>query len=213
MKTAAIIPAYNEAARIGRVLAVVTGISELAEVIVVDDGSADGTADAAGRFAGARVLRLEQNQGKGGAMLAGFQATDAPVVLFLDADLVGLQAEHVRRIIAPVRADEADMAIGVFRGGRASTDWAQILVPYISGQRALRRAVFETLPDPAQVRSGIELLLTHHARVRNFRVQQVVIEGVTHTMKEEKLGLARGIVARGRMYFEIAKVVLNGRKH
>ncbi len=145
-------------------------------------------------------------------MAAGFAATDCPVVIFLDADLVGLHPPHIEHILAPVLADEADMAIGVFRGGRAWTDLSQILVPYISGQRALRREVFASLAQPGEVRSGIEVLLTHHARRQKYRVAHVPIEGVTHTMKEEKLGFARGALARARMYYEIARVLADGRR-
>lgn len=212
MKCVAIIPAFNEAPRISRVLEVVTGVPELAEVIVVDDGSSDGTGEVAARCPGVRVVGLPSNQGKGAAMCAGFAATDADVALFLDADLLGLEARHVTRMLAPVTAGEADMAIGIFRGGRMRTDLAQVLVPYISGQRAVRREVFATLPDPWQVRSGIEVLLTHHARVGRYRVKHVVIDGVTHTMKEEKLGLVRGTAARMRMYYEIARVLCNHRR-
>ena len=67
----AIVPAHNEAPRVG---AVVEGlIARGLPVLVVDDGSSDGTGDEA-REAGARVLRLEPNRGKGGALKAGFRA-------------------------------------------------------------------------------------------------------------------------------------------
>jgi hypothetical protein len=53
--------------------------------------------------------------------------------------------------------------------------------------------------------------LTHHARARRYRVRHVAIDGVTHAMKEEKLGLGRGMVARLRMYLEIARALRNHR--
>ncbi|NLB97804.1 MAG: glycosyltransferase [Armatimonadetes bacterium] len=208
MKSAAIIPAYNEAPRITRILEVVTTLPQLAEIVVVDDGSADDTAAVARAVDGVRVIRLETNQGKGGAMAAGVAATDASVLLFLDADLVGLKQQHVLDLLDPVVAGEMDMSVGIFRSGRVFTDLAQVLVPYISGQRALVREVFTTLPGPEQRRSGIEAHLTRHARASRYRVRHVAIEGVTHAMKEEKLGLARGAVARARMYSEILRVLL-----
>ena len=211
LKCAAVIPAYNEAPRIARVLQVVTQVPELAEVIVVDDGSTDETAAVAASSPGVRVVHLASNQGKAAAMCAGFAATDAAITLFLDADLQGLAPRHITDLLAPVLADQADMSVGVFRGGRTRTDLSQVLVPYISGQRALRREVFATLPDPSQARSGIEVLLTHHARARRYRVRHVAIDGVTHAMKEEKLGLGRGMVARLRMYLEIARALRNHR--
>lgn len=82
----AVIPAYNEAGRIGSVVRRVK--ARLADVLVVDDGSADGTADEAGQ-AGAEVLRLSPNQGKGKALAAGFAHATGKgfeCVITLDAD-------------------------------------------------------------------------------------------------------------------------------
>ncbi len=81
----ALIPGYNEAPRIG---AVVHGAKAHLEVLVVDDGSSDGTADVA-RAAGAEVLEQRPNQGKGAALRAGFRhalASGADAILTLDAD-------------------------------------------------------------------------------------------------------------------------------
>ncbi|GIV04799.1 MAG: hypothetical protein KatS3mg016_0374 [Fimbriimonadales bacterium] len=155
MKVAAIVPAYNEATRIERVLGVLTQCPSLHEIIVVNDGSLDDTATVALQFAQhqatpntppVRVINLPVNRGKGGAMFAGATATDADVIIFFDADLIGLKPEHVERILKPVLEGEVAMSIGVFRGGRLSTDMAQILVPYISGQRALLRGVVHRNP-------------------------------------------------------------------
>ena len=66
-------------------------------------------------------------------MAAGVAATDASVLLFLDADLVGLTQQHVLDLLNPVIAGEVDMSVGVFRGGRVFTDLAQVLVPTSPG--------------------------------------------------------------------------------
>jgi glycosyltransferase involved in cell wall biosynthesis len=212
MKVAAIVPAYNEAQRIGPVLDALDGARLVDTVIVVDDGSRDGTAQAVPGDNGIRTLVLPRNRGKGGAMKAGVDTTDADVVLFLDADLVGLEPGQIDALVAPVLAGEADMAIGVFRGGRYLTDLSQRLVPYISGQRAMRREVFLEVPGLEGVRSGVEVALTRYAKSKSLRVKNVPLDGVTHVMKEEKLGALRGVWGRLRMYYEIGKcVVLDGR--
>ncbi|MFQ3611110.1 MAG: glycosyltransferase family 2 protein [Fimbriimonadales bacterium] len=211
MKIVAIVPAYNEATRIERVLSVLVQCPSLHEIIVVNDGSADNTAEVVLRYAEQspqcpiRLINLPTNRGKGGAMFAGATATDADVVAFFDADLIGLQPDHVERIIEPVRDEQVAMAIGVFRGGRLSTDLAQILVPYISGQRALLRELFIEIPGIESTRSGVEIALTLHFQRKRYPVAQVVITGITHTMKEEKLGWWRGTLARWKMYWEIAR--------
>ncbi|MDM7460571.1 MAG: glycosyltransferase family 2 protein [bacterium] len=214
MKVAAIVPAYNEATRIERVLSVLVQCPALHEILVVNDGSTDDTAAVALEFARqhaqppVRVINLPVNRGKGGAMFAGATATDADVIIFFDADLIGLKPEHVERILKPVLDGEVAMSIGVFRGGRLSTDMAQILVPYISGQRALLRELFPEIPGIERTRSGVEIALTLHFKRNRYPVAMVVVEGITHTMKEEKLGWVRGVWARTKMYAEIGKAFL-----
>lgn len=203
LRTAIIIPAYNEGTRLAAVLATIVRLPAEWEVIVVDDGSHDNTAEIARRFPRIEVLRLSVNQGKGAAMCAGVALTQADVLVFLDADLRGLQPEHVQNLVAPVAAGSAEMSVGVFRGGRGSTDFSHVIAPWVSGQRAIRRELFLSLNAAGASRQGIELLLTRAARERGWRVIFLPWRGVTHAMKEEKLGLIAGHVARWRMYREI----------
>lgn len=211
MTVSAIVPAYNEETRITGVLRVLVLSPSIEEIIVVNDGSQDRTAAVVHEFAQlhpqkrVRVINLPTNRGKGGAMFAGATATDAEVLAFFDADLIGLKPEHVEAILSPVREGTVAMAIGVFRGGRISTDLAQFLVPYISGQRALLRSLFVEIPGIESTRSGVEIALTLHFQRNRYPVAMVPIEGITHTMKEEKLGFWRGSWARVKMYREILR--------
>lgn len=211
MKVAAILPAYNEAARISEVLKAVLRAASVDEVIVVNDGSSDGTAHVVDGFSDVYLIDLPVNTGKGGAMTAGAYSTDADILVFLDADLIGLKPEHVDSLVLPVLTGRVKMAVGSFRGGRRLTDWAQKITPNISGQRAIRRDVFEQIPDLENARYGVEMQITkfcHHYRVP---IEVVVIPGVTHPMKEEKLGYVRGTLARMKMYTQIFRILLNPR--
>jgi glycosyltransferase involved in cell wall biosynthesis len=205
VKVAAVIPAYNEEARLPRVLQILSQTDCLHEILVANDGSTDRTAETAAQFPNVRVINLPRNKGKGGAMFAGATATDADVIVFFDADLIGLQPAHVSALVEPIINEGYVMAIGVFRGGRWSTDVAQILAPNISGQRALRREIFLEVPGIEAARSGVEIALTLHVKRKRYPVAHIVLEGITHTMKEEKLGKWRGTVARWKMYREIFK--------
>jgi len=212
MKTAAIVPAYNERDRISAVLDAIKGAALVDEIVVVSDGSTDGTYELVSRDPAVRAVRLESNRGKGGAMKAGAESTDAEIVLFLDADLIGMNGEKVDAIVRPVAEDRADMAIGVFAKGRRATDLAQFLTPYISGQRAMRREVFLAIPDIEGVRSGVETAITRYFKSRGLRVERVTLVGCTHYMKEEKFGFIRGFASRVRMYAEIGRIILDGRR-
>lgn len=106
-----VVPAYNEGERIAETLfKIVEAIPEDAEVIVVDDGSSDRTAEIAAGFGGSvSVLRLEENSGKGAALRRGVAASRGRTVVFTDADLA-TDLEAMQRIIAGLR--DADVAIG-----------------------------------------------------------------------------------------------------
>lgn len=207
------IPALNEEATIGSVVAAVLQVDVVHEVVVVSDGSEDGTAERAAA-AGARVVVHPENRGKAAAMKTGFQATDAPVVLFLDGDLVGLTEGHVRSLVLPVLNGECDMAIGIFDDGRLATDLAQVLAPFLSGNRALRRELLERMfreePEAETARFGIEVALTRFVNHLGARVCEVPLQELSHRMKEEKLGLVKGFAARMKMYWEILKYAQRG---
>lgn len=211
MKVAAIVPAYNEAKRLSRVLEAIRQASLVDETVVVNDGSTDETYAVASQCEWVRPLNLSRNLGKGGAMRAGARSTDADIILFLDADLTGITGEQIDSIIRPVTNREMDMCIGVFRGGRRITDIAQVIAPYISGQRVLPRQIFLDIPGLETVRSGVEVAITEYFRASGLKMGTVILTGCTHAMKEEKMGYLRGSAARVRMYYEIVKIVLERR--
>ena len=201
-----IVPAYDEQETIASVVAVLVDHPLVDEVIVVSDGSSDGTAEYA-RKAGARVVELPENMGKGAAMQTGLSVSSADIVLFLDADLIGLRPEHVDRMLMPLIEGEVQMTVGVFEGGRGATDFAQQIAPFLSGQRALRRNVLNDIDDMSESGYGVEMALTRYMRRHHANVAEVVLQDLTHRTKEEKRGLVKGFAARMKMYWEIAKLL------
>ena len=211
MKVAAVVSAYNEEERIGAVLEALKSAELVDEVIVVSDGSTDGTYQKASSDPAIRAIELERNLGKGGAMCAGAMNTDADIVLFLDADLIGMDGRKIDSLIRPLIEGSADMSIGISKSGRSATDLAQFLAPYISGQRAMRRETFIDIPSLDTVRSGVETAITKYCRSRNLRISRVELPGCTHCMKEEKRGFIAGFVGRLKMYYDIGRIVFDGR--
>jgi glycosyltransferase involved in cell wall biosynthesis len=212
LRLAVIIPAYNESSRIVGVLRAIKGASIPSEIIVVDDGSADNTSEAASTVSGVKVITLTKNVGKGGAMAAGVASTDADIVMFVDADLQGLTAEHVDQIAAPMIRNECDMCVGVFRGGKIGSNAAMAVTPFLSGQRAMKRELFEGIPHIGEVRFGVEVEITEAVRKKRARVKRVSLKGVSNCFKEEKLGVIKGIQARTKMYREIREAMVRSRK-
>ena len=116
-----VVPAYNEAARLGltiaKILEYLNHNFESSELIVVDDGSTDETAavaktalvDSGG--VGARVIRYEQNRGKGYAVRIGLLEAAADVALFSDADL-STPITETPKLVDPIRNGELDLTFG-----------------------------------------------------------------------------------------------------
>ncbi|MGI6318531.1 MAG: glycosyltransferase family 2 protein [Firmicutes bacterium] len=204
MESIAIIPAYNEEKTIGHVLAVLKNTPLINKIIVVSDGSTDNTVQVAKSYE-VEVIELTENRGKGGALKAGLDNNKADVVLFLDADLIGLTPKHVHSLLEPVINDQADMTIGIFDKGRIATDLAQKMAPYLSGQRALKFPLLEQISDLDVARFGVELALNRFMETSGIRVQEVLLHDMSHVMKEEKFGVWKGMAARMKMYWEIIK--------
>lgn len=102
-----LVPAFNEAGRIG---ATVGELTPTYDVLVVDDGSSDGTA-AEARRAGARAIEHPTNRGYIAALKRGFRAASAEVVVTFDADGEH-RPEAIPALVEPVRQDELDLVLG-----------------------------------------------------------------------------------------------------
>jgi len=209
MSISVVVPAYNEAGRIGAVLRPLVECDKVDDIIVVDDGSDDGTGDEARAFP-VRVVRLPHNSGKAAALDAGVAEAKHDTLLFLDADLVGLTTEHVECLINAYRDGGLDMAVGVFSSGRAKTDFAQKLNPYASGQRVLPRRLWERAKETVnesveEMDYGIEFALSRLAAKDGWCKEYVKLEGVTHVLKEEKRGFTKGVLDRLKMYGDMIK--------
>ncbi|MBI4744412.1 MAG: glycosyltransferase family 2 protein [Actinobacteria bacterium] len=206
-KIAVIIPALNEEERIESVLDIVTNLSLIDEVIVVDDGSIDNTSEIVKKNPRVKLISHSENKGKGGAIATGINSTNAEILVFIDADLIGLTEEHLRDLIEPVLEDKnLMMTIGKFESGRLRTDLAQKISPFLSGQRVIRREFLNGIGNFESSGFGVEIYFTKHAKDLRLKTKEIRLSNISHVMKEEKLGFKDGVIARLNMYKDIFSV-------
>ena len=133
-----VVPAYNEERTIGEILRRVAALGLATEILVVDDGSADGTVQLVrsleSELNGLRLLPQDANRGKGAAVRAGIQASTGDIVVIQDADLEYDPAD-IPTLLRPLQEGVADVVYGTrLRGGgpqRAHLFWHYV------GNRAL----------------------------------------------------------------------------
>lgn len=206
---AVIIPAFNESATIGTVVQIAVSSPFVDEVIVVSDGSTDETVRMA-KEAGATTIDLKQNIGKGGAMRKGFEHTQAPVIVFLDADLIGLTSEHLAKLVHPVLDQTVMMQVGIRDRGVFWTALAHYF-PIISGERALRREILEQIPERFYQGFMIEAAFNYYCRTRKLKRGLVDLKGLSIRRKYQKVGWPKAVVQYSLMTAQIIWAILQVR--
>lgn len=194
----AIIPARDEAPTIAANVAATQGCRYVRRVIVVDDGSRDGTGRRAEQ-AGAEVLRRSSPTGsKAHAMQLGVEATDATHILFVDADCTNLTSAHLDAICEPVLTGEVEMSLGAF--DYPWRNWLVLILPPLSGERIIPRWVWESIPPEKLDGYTIESRLDEVIAEGGHRTRARTMKGVSHRTKRDKLGLAEGVRRTVQMF-------------
>jgi glycosyltransferase involved in cell wall biosynthesis len=204
MRVSFLIPAYNEARTIGEVLERIAGLGLTEpQVIVIDDGSTDGTAEIAEAHAGVHVIR-QANRGKGAAIRAGIPRVEGEIVVIQDADMEYDPAE-VPALIELIERGVADVVYGSRLSGgrpqRAYLFWHLVgnrflsLVTCIlfnttlsdmeSGYKAFRTDVLRSL-DLREDGFGIEPELTAQICKLRLRIYELPISYYGRSYEEGK---------------------------
>lgn len=210
-KVTVLIPAYNEEHRIGKTLEALKYQPSFSEVIVVDDGSADRTALIAGKH-GAKVIRLLNNRGKGGAIAAAVNQIKSQVVLLIDADLQDTAGKALA-LVEPVINGEADITIARFKPkqsgkgfglAKSTAAWGiwlltgEKLQAPLSGQRCLKKEVLGKLL-PLAPRFGLEVGMTIDAIKQGYRLLEIDTD-LSHSPPGRDI---KGFLHRGRQFRDI----------
>jgi hypothetical protein len=215
-RVAALVPAHDEEASIGETVTALCGLTEVDEVVVVADGCADRTAEAAAA-AGGRVLVAPDPLGKGAAVEHALRRTPrADVYLLVDGD-VGGTASEMGRVLQPVLAGRADLAFARFprlEGGgfglvKRAAAWSIVAAcgfeadEPLSGQRAVRCEVLDAC-RPLAGGFGLEVGMTIDAVRLGFRIEEVPV-----AMSHRATGRGpAGFAHRARQGVDVARAAL-----
>jgi glycosyltransferase involved in cell wall biosynthesis len=211
-----IIPAYNEEKRIGATLKALKTIEDISDILVIDDGSQDATAEIA--FSeGVKTIKLTKNYGKGYALKKGLEMKKNDIVVFLDADL-GDSACEVKKLIDPVKNGEADVTIAKIpfnpkKGGIGLVKGLSKFGLYsltgkkcdsiLSGQRCFRRSVLCPYYLDYK-RFGVEFGMTVDLLNNNVHILEVDVK-----MEHRATGKDwRGFYHRAHQFWDISQVIL-----
>lgn len=201
-KITAIVPAYNEAERIGRVLDVLTAYPRFSEIIVVDDGSTDNTEAAVKKYP-VHYIRNEINRGKGHVMDIGVNQAGGKIIFFVDADVSGLTHEMIDDMIGPVIDGKVDMFIGMRNRKIYYLKKIIALVPLLGGERALLKELWQSLPAYYKHRFRIEAGLNFYSQYYGKGFRYKVFPGLSQVIKEKKYGFYPGMKQRLGMFYNI----------
>jgi glycosyltransferase involved in cell wall biosynthesis len=201
-----IICAFNEAPRIAAVLSVVSAHPSLHEVIVVDDGSTDETAEIVRNFGSVNLISYPMNRGKSFAMATGIAAAQNDIIMLLDADLIDLTAEHLSALAAPVLLGKAEVSLSLRKNSLLI--FRAIGLDFVSGERVIRKKLLsETLEEIHGLpRFGIEVFMNRLIIQRQHSISVTYWPTVTQARKTEKLGFWPGIRAEWHMITDLLKV-------
>ena len=208
-KISCIIAAHNEEPRIGNVLKAISGHHLVSEIIVVDDGSRDGTVDVVKKFSGVRLIALEKNRGKSNAVAEGLKEAKGKFIFTLDADLEGLTPKNIADLLEPVATGQADVSISL----RGNSPWIDRVIglDYISGERVFPRSyVSDRIEDIKKLpRFGLEVFFNRIIINKEARIKIVYWEKVRSPMKfeKDKRGKLSGVWGDVKMIGNIMQVI------
>ncbi len=207
MKVSCLIPCYNEHERIAQVLDVVVKTNHVAQVICVDDGSTDGTADyIEANWPTVEVIRLLHNHGKTEAIRQGVQYVAYDTLLMMDADLQDLKREELEAALDAYQDRfEVDMIIMRRINAPWFVKWYRSDV-LLSGERILQTSDLKQILKQKLKCYQLEVAINRYM-LRHKKSVRWMPWSAMNTYKVDKLGVLHGSRKEFNMYVDIVNYV------
>jgi len=188
MKVDTIIPCYNEEKRVGNVLDVLIKSKYINRVIVVDDCSTDRSTDVIKSFSGVKLVRHNTNQGKGQAIKTGLEYVKSDAVFLCDADLYGLEEQHIKKLTQEYLAHPANIIVGLTDKSNPILNWLQKnTLPLIAGFRIISTDLLrKILENPIAYGYGLELYTNYVSYKSRKRIRKIRMKGANDVPKYRK---------------------------
>lgn len=190
VKISAVISAYNEENSVAAVVNTTLDSKIIDEVIVVNDGSTDKTANILEQFISHPkyiYIKYEKNRGKSFAMVDGIEKATGDIIVFIDADVLNFEEKHIKQLILPLVNKEAGMVIG----HPTENKFDEKINPFqmLAGERALYKAdILPFLEDIRSTQYGIEIMLNLYYKSKGKIIKFEYLWGVYHLTKIRKKG-------------------------
>ena len=191
-KYSVVLPAYNEADNITRVLTMLSKVNRINEIVVVDDGSIDGTKTKVGGFIKARLVVNRKNLGKTRSVQKGVLVARNENLIFFDADLLGVRLIDIKKMLDMFESG-VDMVI-MDKGSQAYLMREVIkCVPALSGARVLKKQDFGKIRFKDSDKFELEMRINDYFIENNLKILISPAPYVRDVRKYRKYSFFKGV--------------------
>jgi glycosyltransferase involved in cell wall biosynthesis len=190
-----VISVLNEESTVSDVVKTSLQCRMVDEVIVVNDGSTDNTSKNLRSFFNNpkyTYIEFELNKGKSYAMVAGVEASEGEIIVFVDADLLGFEEKHIEQILNPLIKGEVDMVIGHPTENKFDEKFNPLQM--LSGERAVfKKDILPILEKMRTAKYGVETLINLYYKSQDKKIRYEFLWGIYHLIKFRKENLSSSL--------------------